>query len=404
MMDISKFKRIYKNIMLIIVVALITFVITSVFLYKKLGNSGYALGNLKGINSELIQKIYTMKSIIDSEYISDIDEQELINGAIRGYVQGLGDEYTEYFTKEEMDDFKADTEGEYVGIGIYMYKNTVDNTIEVLYPIENSPAEEAGLQYEDIIRKVDGVEYTGNDFDTISNYIKGKEGTKVNIEIERDGKRLNFEIERRNIDLYPIKHEILDDDIGYISITSFDVDCAKEFKTLYKELSRNNIKSLIIDLRNNGGGIVEEALEIADYVLEKEDVILITIDKEGNEKIEKSNNKPIINIPVVVLINGNTASASEIIAGALKENDKATIVGEKTYGKGVIQELITLPDGSGIKITTEEYYTPNKNKINKVGIEPNEKIDLPEDVLNIYEVDRNYDTQLQKAIEILKNK
>lgn len=285
-----------------------------------------------------------------------------------------------------------------------MYQNTVKNTIEVLYPIENSPAEKIGLQYGDIIKKVDGIEYDGDDFDIISTKIKGKEGTKVNIEIERNGEMISFEVERKKIDLYPMEHEVLENNIGYIKITSFDEDSAKEFKNLYNQLNKSSIKGFVLDLRNNGGGIVEEALEIADYMLEKEDVILITKDKSGNEKIEKSSKKPIINVPIVVLVNENTASASEIIAGALKENGKATIVGEKTYGKGVIQELISLRDGSGIKITIEEYYTPNKNKINKIGIEPDEKISLPDEVISIYEIDRNYDTQLHKALEILKNK
>lgn len=403
-MSKEKIKRFYKTIMLIIVVALITFMITSAFLYKKIGSSSYILGNINGVSSELIQKIYTLKSMIDSKYVSEYEEEDLINGAIKGYVQGLGDEYTEYFTKEEMDDFKADTEGEYVGIGIYMYQNTEENTIVVLYPIENSPAEEAGLQYGDVIKKVDGIEYNGDDFDTISDKIKGKEGTKVSIEIERKGQNLSFEIERKKIDLYPIKYEMLENNMGYIKISSFDEGCAKEFKTIYNELNKKDIKGLIIDLRNNGGGIVQETLEIADYILEKNDIILVTRDKDGKEEIEKSKKNPIINVPVVVLTNGNSASASEILAAALKENGKAKIVGEKTYGKGVIQELIGLKDGSGIKITIEEYYTPNRNKINKIGVEPDEKISLPEEVLNKYENDKNYDNQLQKALEILKNR
>ena len=403
-MSKEKIKRFYKTIMLIIVVALITFMITSAFLYKKIGSSSYILGNINGVSSELIQKIYTLKSMIDSKYVSEYEEEDLINGAIKGYVQGLRDEYTEYFTKEEMDDFKADTEGEYVGIGIYMYQNTEENTIVVLYPIENSPAEEAGLQYGDVIKKVNGIEYNGDDFDTISDKIKGKEGTKVSLEIERKGQNLSFEIERKKIDLYPIKHEMLENNMGYIKISSFDEGCAKDFKTIYNELNKKNLSGLVIDLRNNGGGIVQETLEIADYILEKDDVILVTRDKDGKEEIEKSKKNPIINVPVVVLTNGNSASASEILAAALKENGKAKIVGEKTYGKGVIQELIGLKDGSGIKITIEEYYTPNRNKINKIGVEPDEKISLPEEVLNKYENDKNYDNQLQKALEILKNR
>ena len=400
----EKLKKIYKTIMLIIVVALVTFIITSAFLYNKLGTSSYNISTVNGMSSELIKKIHTIKSLIDKKYVSEVDENKLTEGAIKGYLEGLGDEYTEYFTKEEMEDFKADTEGEYVGIGIYMYLDTEENNIVVLYPIEGSPAEKVGIQTGDIIRKVDGIEYTGEDFDEIATYIKGKEGTKVNIEVERKGEKLTFDVERKSIDLYPIKSEVLENNIGYINITSFDLDCAKEFKSAYKELSKNKISSLIIDLRNNGGGVLDEALEIADSMLEKDDIILITKDKDENEEIEKSINKPIINIPVVVLTNNNSASASEILVAALKDNKRATIVGEKTYGKGVIQELITLTDGSGVKITTEEYYTPNRNKINKVGIEPDKQVSLPDNVISVYDVDSKYDTQLQEAIKILKNK
>lgn len=396
-------KNIYNSIMLIVVVAIITFILTSVFVYNKIGaTSVYA--NTKIINPELIRKIYSLEQIIEDKYISDIKEEDLINGAIKGYVEGLGDEYTEYFTKQEMEEFMTETEGNYVGIGIYMFQNTVDNTIVVLSPIENSPAEKAGILPGDIIKKVDGIEYTGEDFEKISANIKGKEGTKVKLTIQRQDKELEFEVERKKIDLYPVESEILENDIGYIKITSFDENSAKEFKNAFLELNKKNIKSLIIDLRNNGGGILEEALEISDYILEKNETILITKDKQGNEKIEKSTKTPIIKMPVVVLTNGNTASASEIVAAALKENKKAIIVGERTYGKGVIQELITLNDGSGLKITIEEYYTPNKNKINKIGINPDKEVNLPEQIESSYNIERKYDTQLQESINILKNK
>jgi len=401
-MSNDKFKRIYKSIMLIIVVAIVTFVLTSVFLYNKLGVSKYI--SISGVSSELIKKISTVNSILKSEFISEINEEDLVNGAIKGYVNGVGDEYTEYFTKEEMEDFMSETEGNYVGIGIYMLKDTEKNNIVVLYPIEGSPAEKAGILTGDVIKKVNGVEYSGDDFDKVATYIKGEAGTKVNLEIERNGKTLNFEVERKKIDLYPIESEVLENNIGYIKITSFDKECGKEFRSAYEKLSKSKLKGLIIDLRNNGGGIVDEALEIADYMLEKNNVILITKDKEGNEEIEKSTQKPIVTVPIVILTNESTASASEILAGALKENSKATIVGKKTYGKGVIQELITLSDGSGIKLTIEEYYTPNKNKINGVGIYPDKEISLPETVISSYNLEKENDTQLKEAINIFKNK
>ena len=397
----NKARNVYRTIMLIVVVALITFVLTTVFVYKKVGTSTSI--NIPGISTDLINKLYTVRKIIDDEYVSEIKEEDLVDGAVKGYVEGLGDEYTEYFTKSEMDEFKSEVQGNYFGIGIYMMQNTKENNIVILYPIEGSPAEKAGLKSGDIIKKVDDTEFTGEDFEKVSTYIKGKEGTKVKIEIERNGESLTFEVERKKIDLYPIKSEILQNNIGYIKVSSFDDDCAKEFKQTYNELNKSNkLNGLIIDLRNNGGGIVDEALDMADLILDKDKIELISTNKNGEEEIKKSKSNPVINVPIVVLVNGNTASASEIFAAALKENGKATIVGEKTYGKGVIQELISLRDGSGIKVTIEEYLTPNRNKINKVGITPDKEVTLPDTVTSIYNIEKTDDTQLQEAIKLFK--
>lgn len=397
----NKAKNIYRTIMLIVVVALITFVLTSIFMYKKIGTTTSI--NIPGISTDLINKLYTVRKIIDNEYVSEIEEENLVEGAVKGYVEGLGDEYTEYFTKSEMEEFKSEVQGNYVGVGIYMMQNTKENNIVILYPIEGSPAEKAGLKSGDIIKKVDDTEFTGEDFEKVSTYIKGKEGTKVKIEIERNGENLTFEVERKKIDLYPIKTEILQNNIGYIKVSSFDDDCAKEFKQTYNELNKSNkLKGLIIDLRNNGGGIVDEALDMVDLILDKDKIELISINKKGEEEIKKSKSNPVINVPIVVLVNDNTASASEIFAAALKENGKATIVGEKTYGKGVIQELISLRDGSGIKVTIEEYLTPNRNKINKVGITPDKEVTLPDTVTSIYNIEKTEDTQLQEAIKLFK--
>ena len=235
-----------------------------------------------------------------------------------------------------------------------------------------------------------------------STKIKGQEGTKVNLEILRGTETLQFEIERATINTNPVTCEMLENNIGYISLTSFGENTAADFKSKFEEVKNKNAKALVIDLRNNGGGLVEEATKIIDYIADKGSIELITVDKNNKEEITKSVNDPIINMPIVVLVNNNTASASEIVAGALKDLGKATIVGTTTYGKGVIQEFLTLDDGSGLKITTEEYFTPNRTKINKVGIEPNEKVELPESEKNKLVVEKSQDTQLQKAIELLK--
>lgn len=397
----SKEKRIYRTIMLIIVVALVTFVLTTCIMnnntYKKDGSYTNISENLK-----LNTKLNTIKKIINEDFLGEVDENKLTEAAIKGYVEGLNDEYTEYFTKEEMEEFKTETEGNYVGIGIYMLKNTKDNNIIVLSAIKGSPAEEAGLKTGDIIKKVNDKEYTAEEFEKMASDIKGKAGSKVKIEIQREEETLTFEIERKEIELYPIESEVLENSIGYINISSFCENCSSKFKENYENLKKQNIKSLIIDLRNNGGGIVDETLEILDYILDKDSVMLITANKKGEEEIEKAKKKPTIEMPIVVLVNENTASSSEIFAAALKENNKAKIIGTKTYGKGVIQESITLSDGSGIKITTEEYYTPNRNKINKIGITPDIEVELDEKNNNIKEISKDQDTQLKKAIETLK--
>ena len=399
----KKFKT-YKIIMLVILVAFITFLITSIGMYQYFTNDGFgkSLVAKSKENEELVETLDNYRRIIDKYYLGEIDEEKLKEGAIAGYIEGLGDEYTEYISKEDMEDYMADTTGNFVGVGIYMVEDTEANKIMVLAPIKGSPAEKAGIQPGDYIISVDGVTYTGEQMTEASNNIKGEEGSKVKIQILRDDETLEFELTRENIKVNPVEGEVLENNIGYIEFSSFDDGTAEEFKTKFQELEAQGIKSLIIDLRNNGGGIVDEALEIANYILEKDSVILYEVDKDNNETVEKTIDDPIINMPIVVLTNENTASSSEILAGALKDHKKATIVGEKTYGKGVIQQLLTLPDGSGLKITSEKYLTPNRTEINKVGIEPDEKVELPESITNVLNVEKNDDTQLQKAIEILK--
>ena len=399
----KKFKT-YKIIMLVILVAFITFLITSIVMYQYFTNDsfGKSIVQKSEQTSDIAETLEDYRKIIDKYYLGDIDEEKLKEGAIAGYIKGLDDEYTEYISKEDMADYMADTTGNFVGVGVYMVQDTEANKIMVLSPIKGSPAEKAGLQPGDYIIAVDGVTYTGEQMTEASNKIKGETGTTVKLQIQRKDETLDLELTRENIKVNPVEGEVLENNVGYIEFSSFDDGTAEEFKTKFEELQGKGIKSLIIDLRNNGGGIVDEALEIANYILDKDSVILYEVDKNNNETVEKTTDDPIINMPIVILTNENTASSSEILAGALKDHKKATIVGEKTYGKGVIQRLLTLPDGSGLKITSEKYLTPNRTEINKVGIEPDEKVELPETVTNILNVEKNEDTQLQKAIEILK--
>ena len=348
-------------------------------------------------------KLSSIEQIVDKDYLGEIDENKIFDETIKGYVEGLNDEYSQYFTKEELDKYKTDNiEGQFVGIGVYIIQDTEKNAIRVLAPIKGSPAEKAGILAGDYIVKVDDQAYTGEQITEATNKMKGKEGTKVKIQIIRDEKTLDFEVERANVRVNPVEADIYEENIGYLKISSFDQGSGSEVTKKVEELKEKNIKSLIIDLRNNGGGIVDEAIEIADLFTNKDSTLLITKDKHGNENISKAKKDKVIEVPIIVLTNENTASASEILAGALKDNNVAKIVGTTTFGKGVIQELLTMKDGTGLKLTTNEYYTPNRNKINKVGIEPDEKIELPEEYKNILSIPKEVDTQLNKAIELLK--
>ena len=400
-MEENKKSKIYKIIMLVILIVFITFLITSIGFYKYFTNGDNASSLLMASSGDnnIESELKKYRALIDKYYLGEVNYEDLEEGAIKGYIEGLGDEYTEYISKEDMEEYMQDTMGNFVGIGIYMVNDTETNRIMVLSPIKGSPAEKAGILPGDYIMKIDGESYTGEDNSIAASKIKGEEGSTVKLEILRGTETLNFEIKRENVIVNPVEGKVLENNIGYIKFTSFDENTAEEFKAKFEELQKSNIKSLIIDLRNNGGGLVDQALEIAGYIADKGSVLLYEVDKNNNEEVKKSDSNPIINMPVVLLVNGNTASSSEILAGALKDLGKAKIVGTKTYGKGVIQTLYPLYDNSGIKITTDEYFTPNHNKINGIGVEPDIKVD---NYTFDGTLDLEADTQLKRAIEELK--
>lgn len=410
-----KKQNIYKIIMLVILAVTITFMLTTMVMYNKFskayennysGINGSSSSDNKGDLTEisLIKTLESFKTMLNQKYIGEIDEEKMLESAIKGYVEGLGDPYTEYLTKEEMSDFMEETKAEYVGIGVYLTENKTDNTILVVGVMKNSPALEAGMQEGDVITKVNDVAYTGEDIDEAIKIMKGEEGTNVKVTILRDGKEIELDVQRKKINVEHVSSQMLENNIAYVQIDSFDSGVAEAFKNQITELRNGGATKIIIDLRSNGGGIVTEATEIAELFLEKDETILITKGKKDKEELTTSEKDPIIkDIPVVVLVNEGTASASEILAGALKDKyENTTIVGKTTYGKGVIQTLYNLSDGSGLKITTEEYYTPNHKKINKEGIKPDVEVDLTKDENGYYETGIDKDAQLLKAIEILK--
>lgn len=402
-MDKERKNRIYKIIMIVAIAVFLTFMVTSISLYTYFVNNPISITSKSSSSSkDIAGTLQKYKEIIDKYYLGDVDEEKLKEGAIKGYIEGLGDPYTEYISADEMEDYLSDTMGNFVGIGIYMVKNTEKGKIQVLAPIKGSPAEKAGIQAGDLILTVDGVDYSADEMTIASNKIKGEEGTTVTIEVLRGTETKKYELKREKVKVNQVEGKVLSNNIGYINFTSFDETTADDFKAKFEELNKQGIKSLIIDLRNNGGGIVDQALQIADYVADKDSVLLYEVDKNNKETVKKAKTDPIINMPIIILTNENTASASEILAGALKDLRKAKTVGTTTYGKGVIQQILKLSDGSGLKVTIEEYQTPNRNKIHKIGIAPDEEVKLPDSVTNVLNVTESEDTQLQKAIEMLK--
>lgn len=395
----EKSEKIYKVIMLVVITALVSSLLTAVVVTERITAKSSVEKIAEGDGTTGIETTLAyIRTLLQDEYIGELDDEQMLETAIKGYVAGVGDEYTVYYTKEEMDDQYDAAVGNYVGIGIYMIVNYEEGTIEVVSVMDGSPALEKGIQAGDMITKVNGKELTPDTVSDLSNEIKGEEGTTVQLEITRGEEKIDLEVERKRIEVSHIESEMLENNIAYIQVLDFDGGTAEEFKENYEALKEQGATSLIIDIRSNGGGVVDEAIDMLEMICDKDSTLLIETDKHGNEEITKSSKNPIIDIPVVVLVNETSASASEIFAGALKDNGKATIIGTKTYGKGVIQSLMRLADGSGIKITTEEYCTPNRNKINKIGIEPDITVELPE---GIEELTRENDTQLQRAIEEL---
>lgn len=401
-MNFDKKNNIYKTIMVIVVTALITFLTASVVFYNYYIKTDK--GNIKALSkyisisdstTTLEKKIEILKRYLENTYMGELDEDKMVEGALKGYVQGLGDEYTEYLTKEDLEDLMVSVNGNYVGIGIYMTKNN-SGEILVLLPIEGSPAEKAGIQTGDIIKKIDGKECSNLDLTEVSNMVKGEEGTTVNLEIVREEETMSFDIVRAKVELKYIDSKVLDNNIGYIQMLSFEEGCEEKLKEEIKKLKEQNVTSLILDLRDNGGGLVTEAVKVSEIFVPFGKTVLRTYDKENKEVITKSAAMTNEDIKLVLLVNENSASATEIFTAAIQDNKLGTVIGTKTFGKGVMQEIKPLEIGGAIKITIEEFKTPNGEKIHKVGITPDIEVENKNE-----DLEKKIDAQLDTAIDYL---
>lgn len=350
------------------------------------------------------KKVNEIFSILDKHFVDEYDKNFLIETMYYGLVDGIGDKYTTYMDGETMGKFLEQTEGTYTGIGLYVGIDE-DNKITVDMPFEGSPAQMAGILPNDKIIRVNGYEVNGSTLNDAVAMMKGKTGTSVTVSIFRKstGETMDLEVKREKIDVPTVTHKVLEDNIGYLRITNFDRVTYDQFMVAYKDLIKQNMSGLIVDVRNNPGGLLDIVCKIANELV-PEGNILYTEDKEGNREYFKSDSKK-INVPLVVLVNGNSASASEVLSGAIKDTKSGDLVGTQTYGKGLVQNLFFLPDGSGLKITIAKYYTPNGISIHGVGLKPDYVVDMSDELsVRISSLDISEDTQLQKAIEVMKDK
>lgn len=393
-----------KNKILILVMCIFMVVVTALAVFTSYKPRYEIQFDPETVNPENVQKFEEVRKLLRENYYQDVDENTLLEGAVAGMAGALGDPYTVYFTKEQMKSFMERSDGSYVGIGVTVVMDD-NGLLTVIEPFEGSPAKSAGiLQGDKIIRVDDEDVSTIRDEDMIINKIKGVADTKVKITVYRPsvGNSFDFEMVRKRIKITNISSEVLDDKIGYIKIVMFDSEIGSYFEESLNRLLEQGIRGLIVDVRDNPGGAYDEVVKIADRLL-PEGMIVYTEDRNGKGDVENSDENG-LELPMAVLINGNSASASEILAGSIKDNNKGALIGTRTFGKGLVQAVLPLKDGSGLKVTVSTYYTPSGVSIQGTGIEPNEIVELPEKYRNVpvSQIPRADDIQLQTAIQVLK--
>ncbi len=353
------------------------------------------------VNDDSITKLESIEKVIDEYYYNeeDINTDNMIEGMYAGMVDSLGDPYSVYYTQEEWEELMRDTEGVYYGIGAYVSIDSRTGYGKISGVIENTPAQEAGLRENDIIYMVDGEPAQGLELSEIVAMIKGEEGTIVHLTIYREGEEdyLEMDVVRKQIESPTVKYEMKDNGIGYIQITEFDEVTYDQFVEALSVIKGNEAKGLILDLRSNPGGSLSVVVDIARQIL-PEGLIVYTEDRSGKRTEYSCDGDNELKIPLVVLVNGNSASASEILAGAVKDYGKGTLVGTKTFGKGIVQRILPLTDGTALKLTVSAYYTPKGNNIHNIGIEPDIECEFDADAY----YDKGVDNQLERAVEEVK--
>lgn len=364
----------------------------------ELGGEATAKSDEPVVSDTLVSKITAIETLIKQNYYKDVDTQTLADGIFDGMMESLGDPYSEYYSESELEEVKQGTQGIYYGIGAYISIDKETELPVIADVISGTPAEEAHLQADDLIYKVDGKETTGMTTTEVVKLIKGEEHTIVTLTLIRDGEQLDVDVERRKVESPTVEYEMRDNNIGYIRITEFDDVTTDQFTEAKAVLEGQGMQALIIDLRSNGGGNLSTCIAIAQQILPK-GLIVYTEDKYGNREEHTCDGKREFDKPLVVLVNGYSASASEILTGAIKDYGIGTIMGTKTYGKGIVQQIIPLRDNTAVKMTISKYFTPKGNYIHETGIEPDIEVEFDSETYKKGE----YDNQIEAAEkELLK--
>lgn len=357
---------------------------------------------------DFIEKYNFISSYIDTLYLNkeEIDAKEVEDGIFQGLIDSLGDKYADYYNKEEYDSFMEDTQGQYGGIGTYVSQDLKTGEIVIVNPFEGAPADVAGVKSGDILVEIDGESIVGMELDEVVSIMKGEPDTDVLLGVYREDEKLDIVVTRKIVDVPTVQYEVIEEDnIGYIYISSFDTITCTQFREAVDELEKKNVDGLVIDVRNNGGGLISSVVDMLDRIL-PEGLVMYTETNKGREEEYFSTDEEKYEKPYVVLINEYSASASEVFAGAVQDYGYGTVIGTKSYGKGVVQSIIPLNgvnDGSAIKLTVSKYFTPNGRNIDGIGIEPDVEIELDNKKV-IKKGEKKIDNQVDKAIEIIKSK
>jgi len=343
---------------------------------------------------------------IDEYYLNGIDNDKMKDGIYKGMVDSLGDPYTVYYNSEEYKQFTSSSSGTYSGIGVAVSQNVTTGAITIVKTFKKGSGEKEGMKPGDVIYKVEGKRIEGLELSKVVSMIKGEEGTFVKVTVLRDGKEIEFNLERKKLEVDTVNYRMEDRSgkkIGYISVSEFDEVTASQFKSAISELSKEGMEGLVIDLRDNPGGLLDVTCEMLDRMIKK-GLLVYTVDKYGKRVDEDATDSDSFDKPVAILVNGNSASASEVFSGAMKDYKAATLVGTKTFGKGIVQSIVPFGDGTAMKVTVSKYYTPNGVNIHGTGIEPDVVVELSKDATKNGKYDRKYDNQLDKALDVVVDK